>query len=302
MAQKINLVLSGGGARGITYIGIIEVLEAHGFQIESISGTSMGALVAGIYAAGGLESYKQWLLNADYREAIKMLDFSLKLPGLIKGDKIMQKIKGMLQVQQIEDLPIPYAAVATDLNHNDEVVFTKGDLIEAMRASISIPTVFTPVFKDNQMLVDGGLVNNIPLNKVPENNYPVFAVCANANIPVSPELQVLMQIDNKGNNDYLKKLNQIRNHIRKYLNLKPLDNQPDNKTDEDNNIGYTDIIDKSLHLMITNASQKMIRTYPPDLLINIPHEIANTLDFLKADKLYKVGLYLAEQALAERQI
>ncbi len=292
MATPINLVLSGGGARGIAHIGIIEVLEEHGFEIKAIAGTSMGALVGGVYAGQALPVFKDWLINADIKEALRMLDFSLKLPGLIKGDKIMAKIEQMLQIHQIEALPLPYVAVSTDLLNNAEMLFKQGSLIEAIRASIAIPTVFTPVFKADKMLVDGGLVNNIPINHLPDNHLPVVAVCANADTPVTKEIEAIMQGNQVSQKEYLAKLKSIRNHIRQYI-------RSSQDKDETGHMGYTEILDQSLHLMIAQISNEIIRTHQPALLINIPRKIAGTLDFLKAEKIYKAGRYLAEKALIE---
>ena len=288
MSKPINLVLSGGGARGIAHIGVIEVLEQHGFEIMAISGTSMGALVGGIYTAGGTTEFKNWLFNADIKQAVKMLDFSFKLPGLIKGEKIMHRIEQMLTIKEIGNLRIPYTAVATDLNQNLEVNFTNGKLIEAIRASIAIPTIFTPVYKDRQILLDGGLVNNIPLNRLPDNGLPVVAVCANADIPVTNDLQQIMHSNQKDETDYNQKLHKIRQHINKILSSKKADND---------RLGYTEILDHSLHLLIAQISNQMIARYQPDILINIPRKLAGTLDFLKAEKIYNAGLYLAEKAL-----
>ncbi len=290
MAQQINLVLSGGGARGIAHIGIIEILEQQGYEIIAISGTSMGGLVGGLYAAQALEAYKNWLIHADLKEAVRMLDFSLKLPGLIKGDKIMRKINQMLQIKKIEDLDIPYTAVATDLAHYEEVNFSQGKLIEAMRATISIPTVFTPVYKGDKMLVDGGLLNNIPINHLPDNGLPIIAVCANANTPMTPQLIKIMKGDQKKESEYLKKLKGIQQHIERFMKVK----QPKKNN---NKPGYTEILDEALHLMIAQRSNQIIAQNPPDLLINIPRKLAGTLDFLKADKIYQAGLYLGKKAL-----
>jgi len=292
MAIPVNLVLSGGGARGIAHMGIIEVLEENGFEIKAITGTSMGALVGGIYAANGLPDYKEWLLNIDIRQAVKYVDFSLKLPGLIKGEKIMQKISKMLSVHEIENLPIAYKAVATDLNHNAGVVFTSGDLVTAMRASISIPTVFTPVFMQDKMLVDGGLVNNIPVDKLPPNGFPVIAVCANADVPVTAEMKAILKGNQEEEEKYFDKIRNFQKLLQKRFNIR---NTKDKISDD--LPGYREIIHRSLHLMIAQNSMRLLTTHTPDLLINIPLDLAGTLDFLKADKIYQIGRLIAENAL-----
>jgi len=287
MQQKISLVLSGGGARGIAHIGVIHVLQEKGFEIQAIAGTSMGALVGGVYAGGGLNAFTQWLVNADIKEAVKMLDFSIKLPGVIKADKIMHKIDGFLSIKQIEDLPIPYTAIATDINALEKVSFEQGNLIEAIRASIAIPSVFTPVFKDKQILVDGGLINNLPINHISNNKYPIIAVCVNADTRLSIEEKQIM--DNKSELAHLAKLQKIRVQLQQYLNKKS------NK--EKHHIGYAELLDKSIHLMIGRASQHIIDHNPPDLLINISREICGTLDFLKAEKIIEIGRLAAIDAL-----
>ena len=287
MQKEISLVLSGGGARGIAHIGVIQVLLENNFTIKNIAGTSMGAMVGGIYAAGGLEAFTDWLANADIKDAIKMLDFSLKLPGLIKGKKIMQKIDGFLNIKLIEDLPFSYTAIATDLNAMSEVKFTNGKLVDAIRASIAIPSIFTPVFKDEQILLDGGLVNNIPINHIPRNEYPVIAVCVNADIKISNEEKKIM--DKKTEMQHAVKLQKIKNHFYQYLKNK--------NTNDKNTIGYAELLDKSIHLMIAKTSQHIIEKNPPDLLINISREICGTFDFLKAAKIIETGRLAAIRAL-----
>ena len=286
MQKEISLVLSGGGARGIAHIGVIQVLLENGFTIKNIAGTSMGALVGGVYAGGGLEAFTKWLTDADIKEAIKMLDFSLSLPGLIKAEKIMRKIDGFLHTKDIENLSVPYTAVATDLNSSSEVHFTAGKLTEAIRASIAIPTIFTPVFKDEQVLVDGGLLNNIPLDCV-SRQYPVIAVCVNADVPVTAEQKAVMSRPTE--REQPDKLQKLKQHLHRYLKNK--------SGNENEHIGYAELLDKSIHLMIGNASQHIIAEYPPDLLINISREICGTFDFLKAGKIVEIGRMATERAL-----
>ncbi|MCK4793275.1 MAG: patatin-like phospholipase family protein, partial [Desulfobacteraceae bacterium] len=166
MKQPIALVLGSGGARGLAHIGVIEEFEKQGFEINSVAGTSMGALIGGLYAMDKLHEYKDWVLTLDKVEVFNLIDFTFSSHGLIKGDKIINKMKTFLPDRNIEDLDIPFAAVATDITNEKEVVFTTGSVYEAVRASIAIPTVFTPVNKDNILLVDGGVLNPIPANRV----------------------------------------------------------------------------------------------------------------------------------------
>lgn len=155
MKQKVSLVLSGGGARGIAHIGVIEELEKQGYQIASIAGTSMGALVAAVYALGKMEEFKEWMFTLDKKTIFQLIDLSFSKQGLIKGDRVFNKMKEFIEDENIEDLPIPFVATATDIINKKQVVFKSGSVFEALRASIAIPTVITPVEKDGVLLVDG---------------------------------------------------------------------------------------------------------------------------------------------------
>jgi NTE family protein len=166
MKQKVGLVLSGGGARGIAHLGVIETLEENGFEISSISGTSMGALVGAIYANGQLKAYKDWLYSLKKIDVFKLMDFTLSKQGFVKGDKIFKKMSEFIGDRRFEDLAIPLTVTATNISLKKEVVFNKGSIIDAVRASVSIPTVFTPVKKDGHFLIDGGVVNNLPISNL----------------------------------------------------------------------------------------------------------------------------------------
>jgi len=164
--QKVALVLGGGGARGIAHIGAIEALEAAGFEIASVAGTSMGALVGGMYAAGHLEEFKEWLCGLDRYKVLSMVDFTFSAEGLVKGNRVMKTLEGMVRETRIEHLPLPFAAVAADLLTGREVIFDHGSLFDAIRSSISIPSIFQPVRLGGMVLIDGGTVNPVPVNRV----------------------------------------------------------------------------------------------------------------------------------------
>ena len=164
--KNIALALSSGGPRGFAYIGAIEELLRRGYSITSVSGASAGALIGGIYAAGGLPAFKEWLLHLDPLQIVAQLDVAPSKNYLLKGDKIIETIKARVPEVNIEDLPIPFTAVATDLHTGEEVLFREGPLFDAIRASISIPSMFRPVKWQGRTLIDGGIANTFPLNRV----------------------------------------------------------------------------------------------------------------------------------------
>jgi len=184
MKPTVALVLGSGGARGIAHIGVIRELINEGYEISSISGTSMGALVGGVYAAGKLDEYETWLCSLSKMDVFNLVDFTLSTQGIIKADRVLKEMQKFIPDQKIEDLPIKYAAVTTDLKNKKEVVITQGSLYDAIRASISIPMVITPIQKVDTLFVDGGVLNPVPVNRVfRQENDMLVAVNLNANIP-----------------------------------------------------------------------------------------------------------------------
>ena len=161
---RISLVLSMGGARGIAHIGVIEELLAQGYEITSIAGSSMGAMVGAMYATDKLEACKEWLCSWNKRKLWQLADLSLSTDGIVKGDRFIRELKQILPDTNIEDLPLPYVAMATDIVSEEEVKFDHGNLFDAIRASISIPMLFRPFRRGEQRLVDGGILNPLPLN------------------------------------------------------------------------------------------------------------------------------------------
>jgi NTE family protein len=288
MKQKVSLVLSGGGVRGSAHIGVIEELEKQGFEIVSIAGTSMGSVVGGIYALGKLEEFKTWLYRLDKLGVFKLLDFSFSSQGLVKGDRVIKEVKKFISDQRIEDLKISYVAVAVDLLNKKEVVFKKGSIYEAIRASISFPTVFTPVNKDNTLLIDGGVLNNIPINHV--KRVPgdlLIAVNVNANIPFNGPV-LLNKDDERKQAIYRTKINEFQKHLQKFF--------PAAKHD---NLGYFNLINKTISLMTTRISQSIIEKYPPDILISISKESCGTFDFYRAEEMVEAGRNAAQKILQE---
>jgi len=286
--KKVSLVLSGGGARGIAHIGVIEELEKQGFEVTSISGTSMGALVGGIFAVGKLQEYKNWMYTLDKIDVFKLIDFTLSSQGLIKGDRVFKKMKEFIPDMNIEELKIHYTATATDIINKKEVVFTKGSIYEAIRASIAIPTVLTPVKRDKSLLVDGGVMNNVPINHVKRTrNDILIVVYVNAVIPVYKPFISKKEKDKK-QSIYLKKIKQFQDQLHII--------HPKSKHEK---LGYFDLINKSISLLTDHISRLSIEKYPPDILIEVSHDACGTYDFYKAEELVEIGRYATVKSINE---
>ncbi len=161
---RIALSLGGGGARGYAHIGVIEVLEERGYDVVAVAGTSMGALVGGLHAAGVLPEYARWVTGMSQRDVLRLLDPAVRGPSAIRGDKVLGRVAELLDGARIEDLPVPFTAVATDLLARREVWFQRGPVDAAIRASVALPTIFPPVMLNGRLLVDGGLMNPIPID------------------------------------------------------------------------------------------------------------------------------------------
>jgi len=191
MGKRVALVLGSGGARGYAHIGVIEEIERRGYEIACIAGCSMGAVIGGIYAAGKLDEYRNWIESLDYLDVLRLVDVSFRL-GAIRGDKVFGQIRKIVGEINIEQLRIPYTAVATDLTNQQEIWFQEGCLHQAMRASAAIPSLFTPVVQGNRMLVDGGILNPLPIVPVVSSHCDlIIAVNLNATNQMQYQLPVI---------------------------------------------------------------------------------------------------------------
>ncbi len=276
MKKNIALVLSGGGARGCAHIGAIKVLEQHGYKITSIAGTSMGALVGGIYASGQLPQFEEWISKLDIKEVLRLIDFSISKKGLVKGKRIMAKIREIVPEHNIEDLPLPFCAVATDIVTESEVAFSEGNLFTAIRASISIPTVFQPVRVGKYILVDGGVTNPVPVNRVKRNKGDLLVVVdVSASIPYEKQQEETELVTD---NRFTKQIERITG---KLSNLTPSNTR--------NQIGIFNLTNRSIGTMIRTISDLTLKNEKPDLLINISQESFGIFDFYKAAEIIKEG-------------
>jgi len=278
--RDVALVLSSGGARGLAHIGAIEELLAQGYHITSIAGCSMGALIGGVYAAGKLEDFREWMKTIDRKKMLELTDFSFSLNHLVKGSRIIEAIMEFVPDVQIEDLPIPYCAVATDWIAGQEVVFRKGSLFEAIRASISLPTFYEPVQRDGMILIDGGVTNPIPLNRVERH-----------------EGDLLIGIDVSGH-DYKAQWEIQQELAEKRKHSTSLSQQILNRLLPDHlDFNYYTMLSRVSSLMIRQNSMLMAQLTKPDVLVDIQMTRYGGFDYDKSEKLIAIGRRKTRQTL-----
>ena len=280
--KDVALALSSGGARGLAHIGAIEELESNGYHITSIAGCSMGALIGGVYAAGKLEEFREWMKTIDRKKMLELTDFSFSINHLVKGNRIIEAIMDFVPDIAIEELPIPYCAVATDLKAGREVVIDKGSLFEAIRASISLPSFYEPIQRDDMILIDGGVINPIPLNRVKRNAGDILV-----GVDVSGH-------DYKSQWDEMHRLTEWQKNDNS-LKAKILDKLiPDNIE-----FNYYTVLSRTSSLMIRQNSILMAKLMKPEMLIDIQMNRYGTFDFDKSEKLVAIGRRKASQAITE---
>ncbi|HAQ88260.1 MAG TPA: alpha/beta hydrolase [Pseudomonas sp.] len=320
MGNKVALVLGSGGARGYAHIGVIEELETRGYEITCVAGCSMGAVVGGIYAAGKLGEYREWIESLDYFDMLRLVDPSFSL-GAIRGEKIFGRIREMLGSVNIEDLPIPFTAVAADLTNQQEIWFQEGNLELAMRASAAIPSLFTPVMQGNRMLVDGGILNPLPIVPVVSSHSDIIiAVNLNANnhrqYPL-PEVIRPGRFDamvssisshlpfwrSKGLEEHIAELAAVGGPGEAQPPAAP-SGQSAPKSAEGSMVidvggpaSLLELINQSFEVMQSSLTQYKIAGYPPNVLVNIPKRACRFYEFYKAPELIKLGQIVASDAL-----
>jgi NTE family protein len=269
--KEVALVLSTGGARGLAHIGGIDELQAQGYHIHSVAGTSMGALVGGMFAAGRLNDFREWMETVDRKKIFQLVDFSISLNHLVKGDRIIQAMKDVVPDVNIEDLPIPYCAIATDAISGTEVVFSRGSLYEAIRASISLPLFFNPVRQGDRVLIDGGLVNPLPLNRVKR---------------VKGDLLVAINVsghDYRGQVELRRIIKEQQSERSKVLSLL------NRIMPDDADMNYYTLLNRSISIMINRNAQQAMKITPPDILVDIPMNRYSTFDFDKMERISAIG-------------
>ena len=294
--KKVALALASGGPRGFAYIGAIEELQKRGYTITSIAGASAGSLVGGIYAAGGLPAFKEWLFGLDPVKVVALMDFSISKNYLVKGEKVINAIKERVPDINIEDLPIPFAAVATDLYTGEEVVFREGPLFDAIRASISIPSMFKPAEWKGRTLVDGGMVNTLPLNRVQRTPGDIL-IGFNVNQIDAAEIQGFL--DSRAalveNRSEMTLIQRIQSNLQEF---RLVSDGREEHLPVDASDNYFSILQRSFGIMNCSIARIGIELTPPDILVSLPFDSYHGVyGYSHAPEIVEKGRELMAEAL-----
>ncbi|WP_022964233.1 patatin-like phospholipase family protein [Halopseudomonas pelagia] len=332
MSQRVALVLGSGGARGYAHIGVIEEIERRGYTIDCIAGCSMGAVVGGVYAAGGLDAYREWVSGLAYLDVLRLLDVGFGNLGAIRGERVFGRIREILGEVNIEDLSIPFTAVATDLTNQQEVWFQQGCLHQAMRASAAIPSLFSPVRQGGRVLVDGGLLNPLPIVPVVSAHCDLIVAvnlnathCAGYTLPIVERPAPIRQqwdqwvgtlnvrnwlarreIQEEGSlpdplaflpeDDIAQQPPAVGKHLPKRGAVEP-DTAVKVVEVPVGPASLLELVNLSFEAMQASLTQYKIAGYPPDVLIEVPKRLCRFFEFHKAPELIELGRMVASDTL-----
>ena len=324
MDKCVSLALSSGGPRGFAYIGAIEELTSRGYRIGSVAGTSIGSLVGGIYAAGKLDEFKEWLFALDAWKVFTLMDLSIGKNHLVKGERIIEAMREIVPDVDIESLPIPFRAVATDLYTGEEVVFDHGKLFEAIRASISIPSLFQPVKHGLTTLVDGCIANCLPLSRVVRTEGDILvafdvndvdvaeirsiltrenaALVADTAFEQSTRAEMRGILDSVTNRSDIGLVERLKSAGSRSMSLiKDVINYEEEYDEAkalDYGDTYYDLLDRSFSLMNHRQSELSIALYHPDIVVKMPFDAYGEIaDYAKAKEISEIGRQLMREAL-----
>jgi NTE family protein len=329
-SKEVALVLSSGGPRGFAYIGAIEELLERGYTITSIAGTSIGSLIGGIYAAGKLEEFKKWLFSLDKWHLLSLMDISLGKNHFVRGDKIIEAINQIVPDINIEDLPIPYKAVATDLYTGEECVFESGKLLPAIRASISIPSMFRPVKHQSTTYIDGAMTNCIPLNRIQRKDGDILVAFDVNHIDIADVKESIRKenalelaeaafqewkgsrvkeiiddvTDSRSNPSMIKRLKEAgikgASLIKEVITHREYMDIAEEENDVDFGETYYSILDRSFSILYHTLTELSIQINKPDILVRMPFDSYGEIaDYIKGAEISEIGRNLMKEALDE---
>jgi len=284
-STTVSLVLGGGGARGLAHIGVIQWLTENGYDIRSIAGSSMGALVGGIYAAGKLQVYADWVSALERMQVVRLLDLAFGRAGLFKGDRIVGVLRELIGDFAIEDLPISFTAVATDLGSGEEVWLREGKLFDAIHASIATPLIFTPFEHGGKKLLDGSLVNPVPIAPT-LNDTTELTVAVNLSGPSELRTSPPPSAPVPDRKVY-------RRRIRAFIEGLHPSRVPAAPTH-----GVFDIALASMDAMQNTIARLRLAAYSPDVMVDIPRNACGFHEFWRAEELIAIGRERTAQAFA----
>lgn len=285
-SPTVSLVLGSGGARGLAHIGVIQWLTENGYTIRSISGSSIGALVGGIFATSKLEVYAEWVLALERMHILRLLDPTIGRPGFFKGDRIIGVLRDLIGDCDIEELPVSFTAVATDQDSGQEVWLRSGKLFDAIRASIATPLVFTPVTYGNRTLIDGAVVNPVPvgptLDDATDMTIAVDLSGPTESRPLPPASESVI-----GNNSYRRRI------------LKFVETVRPSRGSKDQSRGLLDVAFTSMQAMQDTIARLRLSAYSPDVMVEIPRNACGFFEFWRAEELIALGRDRTAQAFSQ---
>ena len=288
MTKNISLVLGSGGARGLAHIGVIRWLEENGFTIRSIVGCSMGACVGGIYAIGKLGEFEEWVRAIRKRDIVALMDVTLRRAGLVKGDRLFNTLRDLLGDRRIEDLAVRFTAVAVDIERSREVWISKGQVFDAIRASVSIPLLFTPAIIEGRKLIDGGVMNPIPIAPT-VGDHTDLVVAVNVSGQLSEGIRQARKRPRPKEDRSV-----LQERIGLFLESL-VSNKNESKMDQDS---ITDVVYAAFDAMQSTIARQKLAAYPPDALIEIPRNVAGIMDFDRAEEMIELGYFASEHAMS----
>ncbi len=292
MSKSIRLVLGSGGARGLAHIGAIREIERRGYEIKSVIGCSVGAMVGGCYCAGKLDKFEEWVSSLSEWDVVRFMDFSLfSKNGIMKGDMLTDTLRELVGDRTIEDLPLPFAAVATNINDHKEVWITKGDLFDAMRASMAIPGLMTPKEIDGKTLVDGGLLNPLPgaPTYLDGTQFTIAVSLAGRDVdqPFGPNPP---EPNESSIGRYRKSIDEFLGSVHDRLGI-----EQKKEKKEKVELGVSGVMLEAFDAMQQTIARYRLAAYPPDILIEIPNNVCRTLEVYKARRLIHAGEHWAHE-------
>jgi len=322
-STRVALALGMGGARGYAHIGVIQVLEERGYDIVSLAGTSMGAVIGGLHAADKLDAYADWVGTLTQRDVLRLMDPTLKAPGAIRAEKVFAKVAELLDGARIEDLPIPFTAVATDLLTGREVWFQEGLVSTAIRASVALPSFISPVMLNGRLLADGGLLNPVPVAATAASSSADLTIAVLLSEAHRNSGGMSLAQDGSEPSAMSDRVERSRRSLAQMLDgdltqtitnwftgagdtspiaaddevdlAEQLEEAPFDETPP--GLRTLDVMQLSLEALQGAVTRYRLAAYPPDLLITIPKTTCRTLDFHRANEMIAIGRERAAEAL-----